>query len=108
MKANTTYYVRAYAKIGDKIVYASNEVSFKTLRLPSIETFASQDVTSNSAKIFVSLSDLGNPPANTYGIVWATTPNPHLASTPNRTTGNLPTMGTLQIEMSNLQLNTTY
>lgn len=108
LKANTTYFVRAYAKIGNKVVYASNEANFKTLRLPSIEIFASQDITANSAKIFVSLSDLGNPPASVYGLCWATTPNPTLANTPNRTTSNVSNMGTLQTEMSNLQINTTY
>ncbi len=108
LKANTTYFVRAYAKIGNKIVYADNEINFKTLRLPSIEIIASQDITSNSAKIFVNILDFGNPDASVYGLCWATTPNPTLASTPNRTTSNVSSMGTLQTEMSNLQLNTTY
>ncbi len=108
LKANTTYFVRAYTKIGDKIVYAGNEINFKTLRLPSIEITESRDITSNNAKIFVNFTDFGNPNATVYGLCWATTSNPNLASTPNRTTINVSNMGTLQTEMSNLQLNTTY
>jgi hypothetical protein len=108
LKANTTYFVRAYAKIGNKIVYASNEINFRTLRLPSIEITESRDITANNAKILVNFTDFGSPDATVYGLCWATTPNPTIISTPNRTTINVSNMGTLQLSISNLQVNTTY
>ena len=74
----TTYYVRAYATNAIGTGY-SNEVSFTTLNLPTLYTFAVSNISFHSATGNGEILDNGVPAITERGICWSTSQNPTLA-----------------------------
>ncbi len=73
-----TYYVRAYATNSVGTVFG-NEVSFITLAMPTISTFAVSSITSTSANSGGDVSSDGNAVVTVRGVCWSTATNPTTA-----------------------------
>jgi hypothetical protein len=77
LNLNTTYYIRAYAKLSEsKIIYSNSE----TVKIPilkvSTDTFTT--VNSTTANLKGTIQELGADPITEYGFVWSiTNPNPN-------------------------------
>ena len=81
LKANTTYYVRAYASNSSGTTYG-NEVSFKTaLGLPGVATNSVDIVTETTAQVTCYAHMDGGSPIMAYGVCWKTTPGPTVTDT---------------------------
>ena len=92
LSANTTYYVRAYAKIGSNINYG-NERTFTTLSegggngggngnnegSVSVSTKSVTDITTTSAVCGGSVTVSGNATVTGRGVCWSTSHNPTIA-----------------------------
>ena len=107
LTANKTYYVRAYLKSGEEVVYGS-EVEFKTLEAtsPVLTTNAISEITTATAKSGATISSTGGSPITAKGIVWSTSTNPtvNLTTKTNEGNGNTAFLSVL----INLQPNTKY
>ena len=102
LKANTTYYYRAYAL--DAGVYKYGEVlSFATSRNVTICTGDATDVTTNGATLSGTVS--GTDEAISCGFIYGTSSDMSSANN-NRTEAS--SNGTYSVSISNLQANTTY
>ena len=106
LAANTTYYVRAYAKNVKGVAYG-DEKSFQTLDfdLPEVTTINVIDITQTSAKGGGEVTSDGGTMVTERGICWSTSHNPTLSgSHANSGTG----MGSFTCNMNNLNAHTTY
>jgi uncharacterized protein (TIGR02145 family) len=76
LKANTTYYIRAYAVDHEGTTYG-NEVNFNTLTsVPSLITSAPCNITANSATCGGNINDDGGEEVTARGVCWSTSQNP--------------------------------
>lgn len=79
LEAHTTYYVRAYAKNENGIVYG-DELSFTTAaQEASIITKEVKYITSHSAIVWGEISALGKPTVRQYGVCWNTSGDPSIS-----------------------------
>ena len=80
LNPETTYHVRAYAKIEKGIAYGETK-SFTTLSpitLPSVETFYVTDITTTTAICKSSITNDGGSEVSARGVCWSTNENPTL------------------------------
>jgi hypothetical protein len=106
LKANTTYYVRAYATIAAGTVYG-NEFSFNSLQvaLPAVVQVNVDGITQTSAESNYSISSDGGSDITSRGICWSTNPNP---TTSGSKTINGAAMGMFADALTGLIENTIY
>ena len=109
LRANTTYYARAYALIAEGPVYG-NEIIFTTsgsTDIPMLTTNTINNITATTATIDGSVVNTGTPEYSERGIVYCTHSNPLITCT-----GKLPVAGTgtgsFSAQASGLRANTTY
>lgn len=101
----TTYYAKAYAKLGSEVKYGE-ELSFTTLPIPPTVTTADiTDITSSSAKGGGNVTDNGGATVTARGVCWSTSQNPTIANA-KTTDGN--GNGAFNSNITGLMPNTTY
>ncbi len=101
----TTYYAKAYAKLGDEIKYGE-ELSFTTLPIPPTVTTADvTEITSSSAKSGGEVTNNGGAEVTARGICWSTSSNPTVSDS-KTSDGNGD--GAFTSNITGLQPNTTY
>ena len=110
LKANTTYYVRAYAENTEGVSY-SNQMKLQTNGVPQVaevETGTAIDVTSSQALVSGNIVNLGNTSGlSQYGHVWGTMENPTISN--NKTQlGKTYATGAYNSTLSGLSPNTLY
>ncbi len=109
LQPGTTYYVKAYARNGVGVAYATNEETFSTWNVATVhtESIVENSVTSTSAKILASITHNGGTVVTRNGICWSSTNNmPTLDDQVSRHPGS--GTGTITPEMHDLMGNTTY
>ncbi len=105
LQGNTTYYVRAYATNSAGTGYGS-QVSFKTLvDLPKVTTTGVTEITKISAVSGGAVTNNGGGEITNYGIVWGMNPEP---TTADNTIEGTMEMDSFVIDITDLELNTTY
>ncbi|HOZ13547.1 MAG TPA: fibrobacter succinogenes major paralogous domain-containing protein [Tenuifilaceae bacterium] len=100
----TTYHVRAYATNSAGTAYGE-DVSFKTLGLPSIITSGITSITSSSAISGGNITSNGGLPILESGVCWSTSENPTIL---NYKTTDGTGSGLFVSNLTNLSANTTY
>jgi hypothetical protein len=78
LQINTTYFIRAYAKWGDNIIYG-NEISFKTLAFseePELDKLTVLDINDQSISLKTKVLDIGKAPITQSGFCWSINSNP--------------------------------
>lgn len=106
LSANTTYYVRAYAKSTKGISYGE-EKNFTTLDfdLPEVTTAEVTNITQTTAKGGGEVTSDGGTTVTERGVCWSTNHNPTISgSHANSGTGT----GNFTCNMNNLNAHTTY
>jgi uncharacterized protein (TIGR02145 family) len=78
LEAGTTYYVKAYLRTENEIVYG-NEINFKTSAGFLVTTAALSAITSTSAKSGGEVLDDGGLSVTARGICWGTSPQPAIS-----------------------------
>ena len=104
LTTNTTYYVRAYATNSIGTAYG-DQVTFKTLGLPTITTTAATNIAATSATSGGNITDDGGTAITASGICWSTTYNP---TTANSKTTDGTTTGSFSSGITGLTANTVY
>lgn len=106
LSANTTYYVRAYAKNSKGVGYGE-EKSFTTLDfdLPEVTTANVTDITQTSAKGGGEVTSDGGTAVTERGIVWSSNPNPSIS---NHKVPAGEGMGSFTANITGLSAHTTY
>ena len=107
LQANTTYYVRAYAKNGKGTAYGA-EVSFTTnnqVVVPTVTTTAATQVTETTAVTGGNVTSDGGATVTERGVVYSTSHNP---TTSNSKVKNGTGTGSFTCNLTGLQANTTY
>jgi hypothetical protein len=79
LQFGTKYYARAYAENSRGVSYG-NEVSFTTVRPPSVTTTALSNPTSTSVATGGTVDSDGGSPVTARGVCWAKTPNPTVSN----------------------------
>lgn len=105
INTNYTYRVYSFNKVGKSLQY-SNEVSIKTINIPTVTTSVITNITGNSAKSGGDISSDGGSSIISRGIVWDTNPNPTIALSNKTSDGS--GSGAFQSNITGLTLNTTY
>jgi hypothetical protein len=113
LESGKTYYVRAYAQNSAGISYSATEHHFTTVDPsipPEVSTGAVSSITTSSAKVGGSVSNLGHTAGVTkHGHVWNISPNPTTSSMLNLTNhGVLHQTGSFTSDLDALSPNTTY
>lgn len=112
LKANTEYYVRAYAVNSVGLAYSEKELSFTTAELPTIPTVTTGDITeisSRSAVLPGCIVSLGNVTAlSDYGHVWAKIAEPTLQNGAFTSLGERTEVGDYTSSVENLEPYTEY
>jgi hypothetical protein len=107
LTANTTYYVKAYAKNSVGTSYGE-EVSFTTLEnatVPTVTIVEIINITQTSALASCNVTSDGGDDVTERGVCWSTSHNPTVdGSHANNGTGT----GEFSVEISDLTANTTY
>ena len=104
LSANTTYYVRAYAKNVKGVAYGE-EKSFTTLDKPTVSTASVINIGNTTATGGGNVISNGGATVTERGICWSTSHNPTISgSHANSGTGT----GEFTVSMTNLTPNTTY
>ena len=104
LSANTTYYVRAYAKNVKGVAYGE-EKSFTTLDKPTVSTASVTNIGNTTATGGGNVISNGGATVTERGICWSTSHNPTISgSHANSGTGT----GEYSVNMANLTPNTTY
>ena len=104
LELNTTYYVCAYATNNAGTAYGTPK-SFKTHKIPTVDTGVVTDITSTSARCKGNISSDGDCYVQSRGICWSTVSNPTIE---NSTATSGSGLGEYTCEMKNLASNTTY
>ena len=100
LNLGTTYYVRAYASNANGTAYG-NEISFKTINIPTLTTANVSTVKGNLAYSGGSITNSGGQTATVRGLCWATHSNP-------TTDDNITTTLSSSTAMPDLTPNTVY
>ena len=107
LTANTTYYVRAYAKNSQGIAYG-DEVSFRTsqnISAPTVVTLEVTDITQTTATVNGNVTSDGGANVTERGICWSTSHDPTTSGNhANSGTGT----GSFSVQMTGLTPGTTY
>lgn len=104
LAANTTYYVRAYAKNIKGVAYGE-EKSFTTFNNLTVSTGSVSNITTSSATGSGNVTSDGGSTVTERGICWSTSHNPTIsASHQSNGTGT----GNYTVNMTSLNPNTTY
>ena len=74
LKGGTNYYLRPYGKTSNEIIYG-NEITFRTLTLPTIVTSPATNITQSSAVLNGNLTSDGGLPILDKGFCWDTIAN---------------------------------
>ncbi|MBQ8223472.1 MAG: carboxypeptidase regulatory-like domain-containing protein [Bacteroidales bacterium] len=107
LKANTTYYVRAYATNEKGTTYGEQK-SFTTLpeiELPTVTTYNVSSITQTTASCGGYVTSDGNATVTARGVCWSTSSNPTIDN--NHTTDGTGT-GSFTSNLTGLTANTTY
>lgn len=104
LAANTTYYVRAYAKNVKGVAYGE-EKSFTTLDKPTVSTGAVTNITTSSATGNGSIVSDGGNAVTERGFCWSTSHNPSITGTHVVAEGDA---NDYSAALTNLSSNTTY
>lgn len=104
LAANTTYYVRAYAKNVKGVAYGE-EKSFTTLDKPTVSTGSVNSITTTSATGSGNVTSDGGSNVTERGICWSTHHEPTISGT-HIAAGE--GTGEFTVAMTNLSANTTY
>lgn len=107
LSANTTYYVRAYAKNDAGIAYG-NQTSFNTLANPVLPTVTTNDmtnITQTTADGGGNVTSDGGADITERGICWSISHNPTIS---NNHTSNGTGTGSYSVNIDGLTANTTY
>jgi uncharacterized protein (TIGR02145 family) len=106
LSINTIYYVKAYLKKGDNVVY-SNSLSFNTLMptLPVVSTAGVTGITVNSCTCGGNVSSEGATTVTARGVCWSTSTGPTILN--DRTTDGSGT-GSFVSAIAGLSSNTGY
>ena len=111
LESMTTYYIRAFAENQEGVAYSSVK-QFTTSDLPKIPEVATgevSDVTSNTAVVGGSVSNLGNvSKLKAHGHVWNTTGSPTLQNDESTDLGELSTTTTFSSTLEDLEPGTKY
>lgn len=102
--ANTTYYVRAYAKNVKGVAYGE-EKNFTTLDKPTVSTGAVTNITTSSATGNGSIVSNGGNAVTEQGFCWSTSHNPSITGTHVVAEGDA---NDFSAALTNLSPNTTY
>ena len=108
LRANTTYYARAYAISEEGTAYG-NEITFTTsdpTHLPALTTNAVTNITATTATLDGNIDNTGTPEYTERGMVYCTHANPSVTCTKIAVTGT--GLGSFSTNVSNLRANTTY
>ena len=87
LSPGTTYFVRAYATNAIGTSYG-NEISFTTLKVPSVGTTAVSNVLNNTAMSGGTVSNDGGTAVTARGVCWSTSPGPTVALSTKTTDGS--------------------
>ncbi len=106
LQPGTNYYLRAYARSGDKVVYGS-ELLFSTnpMVLATVTTTPVTSITSTTAVSGGNISSDGGGAITARGICWSTNPNPTI---PGPHTNDGSGTGSFTSNLTALTSNTTY
>ena len=102
---NYTYRVYSFNKVGKSIQY-SNEVTIKTINVPTVSTNSITDLSGNAAKSLGVITSDGGSAITSRGFVWDTKGNPIITLTTKTTEGT--GTGVFQSLISGLTVNTKY
>lgn len=112
LKAETKYYVRAYAENSVGLVYSDKELSFTTTPLPTIPSVTTEEIseiTSTSVKAKGNITALGNVAKIThYGHVWSKTAQPTLENGKCTDLGESDAVKPFTSGITGLEAHTTY
>ena len=104
--ANTTYYVRAYAKNSAGTNYGG-ERSFTTgSNLPTVTTSAASNITSTSVKAGGNVTDQGASAVTERGVCWSTSANPTISGSHQAASSG--GTGSFTVNITGLTSSTTY
>ena len=106
LSPNTTYYIKSFASTNAGTAYGQ-EVVFRTLgpTPPTVTTNSIENITNNSAIILGNITNSGNSPILSKGLVWSTNPNPTITDNIQTNSENQNLFSTT---ISNLSRNTQY
>ncbi|MCW1148894.1 hypothetical protein [Flavobacterium lacisediminis] len=106
LSPNTTYYIKSFASTNAGTAYGQ-EVVFRTLgpTPPIVTTNSIENITNNSAIISGNISNSGNSPITSKGLVWSTNPNPTISDNIQTNTEN---QSFFLTTINNLSRNTQY
>jgi uncharacterized protein (TIGR02145 family) len=102
---NYTYRVYSFNKVG-KSIYYSNEVTIKTINVPTVSTNSITDLSRNAAKSGGVITSDGGSAITSRGFVWDTKSNPIITLSTKTTEGT--GTGVFQSLISGLTSNTKY
>jgi len=102
---NYTYRVYSFNQVGKSITY-SNEVTIKTINVPTVSTNSITDVSENGAKFRGTITSDGGSAITSRGFVWDTKSNPIITLSTKTTEGT--GTGVFQSLISGLTINTKY
>jgi hypothetical protein len=102
---NYTYRVYSFNQVGKSITY-SNEVTIKTINVPTVTTYSITEVSENGAKFRGTVTSDGGSAITSRGFVWDTKSNPIITLSTKTTEGT--GTGVFQSLISGLTLNTKY
>jgi len=106
LDAGVTYYVRAYAINKEGISYGE-EKSFPTLDgVAELTTDSVRNITATSATFYGNIIDNDGLEILEKGFCWNTSSNPTITNNIQNVAGNI--LGSLNIEITGLELNTTF
>lgn len=112
LSPNTTYYVRAYATNAEGTVYSSREERFTTdaaPQRPTVETGATSQITSTSAKVAGNIIAIGHKSGITaYGHCWSSDTREPTIDHKHTELGTTQQAGTFSSELKDLTPGTLY
>lgn len=112
LSPNQHYFVRAYATNAAGTVYSSQQVEFTTLPVqgkPAVETGAASQISSNSANVTGTVTDLGCEEGVTqYGHVWSDVAAEPTIDYQKTELGELKQTGSFTSSLTNLKANKNY
>jgi uncharacterized protein (TIGR02145 family) len=104
LNTNYTYRVYSFNKVGKSIQY-SNEVSIKTINLPTLSTFKTSSISHQGASSGGQITSDGGSAVTANGVVWYTSTNPTIALS---TKTSEPISGSFKSSITGLKATTKY
>ncbi len=106
LTAGTTYH---YKVVGVNASGTTNgdDMTFTTLKLPSVTTQAVSSISTNSAVANGNITDLGQPNPTSYGFCWSTSPNPTTDNS-KLNKGSISNTGAFSATLTGLETHTKY